>query len=115
MNYKAVVEGKNGIVARIVADSISEAGNRITTFELEYHRYIHSEIMTHRLFSRNAMSSRAIPVAKMIEQVRNTPATPIHWGKNKAGMQASEECDNLVDIGSAGVEFTPEGVWKYAA
>ena len=48
MNYKAVVEGKNGIVARIVADSVSEAGNRITTFELEYHRYIHSEIMTHR-------------------------------------------------------------------
>ena len=115
MNYKAVVEGKNGIVARIVADSISGAGDRITTFELEYHRYIHSEIMTHRLFSRNAMSSRAIPVAKMIEQVRNNPATPIHWGKNKAGMQASEECDNLVDIGAAGVEFTPEEVWKYAA
>jgi len=115
LNYKAVVEGKNGIVARIVADSISGAGDRITTFELEYHRYIHSEIMTHRLFSRNAMSSRAIPVAKMIEQVRNNPATPIHWGKNKAGMQASEECDNLVDIGAAGVEFTPEEVWKYAA
>lgn len=96
MNYKAEVEGKNGIVARIVADSINEAGNRITTFELEYHRYIHSEIMTHRLFSRNAMSSRAIPVTKMIEQVRNNPATPIHWGKNKAGMQAEEECNEPV-------------------
>ena len=87
--YKVVVEGKGDIVARIVADSIKKNGNRITTFELEYHRFIHSEIMTHRLFSRNAMSSRAVPVSKMIEQVRNNPATPIHWGKNQAGMQAA--------------------------
>jgi thymidylate synthase ThyX len=95
MDYKFVKEGKGSIVARIVADSISEAGNRITTFELEYPRFIHSEIMTHRLFSRNAMSSRAIPVNKMIEQVRDKPAAPIHWGKNKAGMQADEE---LIDL-----------------
>lgn len=86
--YKVVVEGKGSIVARVVADSINKNGNRITTFELEYHRFIHSELMTHRLFSRNAMSSRAVPVSKMIEQVRNNPATPIHWGKNQAGMQA---------------------------
>ena len=86
--YKVVVEGKGLIVARIVADSVNKNGNRITTFELEYHRFIHSELMTHRLFSRNAMSSRAVPVSKMIEQVRNNPATPIHWGKNQAGMQA---------------------------
>ena len=86
--YKVVVKGKGDIVARIVADSINKNGNRITTFELEYHRFIHSELMTHRLFSRNAMSSRAVPVSKMIEQVRNNPATPIHWGKNQAGMQA---------------------------
>jgi len=47
--------------------------------------------MTHRVFSRNASSSRAIPVAKMIEQVRTNPAMPIHWGKNQSGMQAKEE------------------------
>lgn len=88
--YKVVVKGKGNIVARIVADSVNKNGNRITTFELEYHRFIHSELMTHRLFSRNAMSSRAVPVSKMIEQVRNNPATPIHWGKNQAGMQAAE-------------------------
>ena len=87
--HKVVVKGKGNIVARIVADSINIQGNRITTFELEYHRFIHSELMTHRLFSRNAMSSRAVPVNKMIEQVRNNPATPIHWGKNQSGMQAT--------------------------
>lgn len=93
--YKSIVEGECGIVAKIVTDSVNEAGNRITTFELEYPRFIHSELMTHRLFSRNAMSSRAVPISKMIEQVRNNPAIPVHWGKNKAGMQADEELGSL--------------------
>jgi hypothetical protein len=79
------------IQAKIIADSINRSGNRITTLHLVYPRFIHSEMMTHRLFSRNASSSRAIPVKKMLEMVRNEPAAPIHWGKNQAGMQASEE------------------------
>lgn len=82
------------IKATIVAHSKSSVdGKEIVTWELEYPRFIHSELMTHRLFSRNAASSRAIPVAKMIEQVRNNPAIPIHWGKNQPGMQAFEELD----------------------
>ncbi|MCA9911839.1 MAG: FAD-dependent thymidylate synthase [Anaerolineae bacterium] len=84
--------------AKIVADSISEAGKRITTMQLCYPRFIHAEFMTHRVFSRNASSSRAIPVAKMIEQVRTNPAMPIHWGKNQAGMQAKEECNEPIDL-----------------
>lgn len=79
------------IEAKVIADSISEAGVRLTTLQLVYPRFIHAEFMTHRVFSRNASSSRAIPVAKMIEQVRNSPAMPIHWGANKSGMQAGEE------------------------
>ena len=80
------------ISAVIIADSISQ-GKRITTLELDYPRFIHSELMTHRVFSRNAMSSRAIPIEKMIEQVRTNPATPIHWGKNQTGMQAKNELE----------------------
>lgn len=76
---------------KVIEDSISLEGKRITTFQLKYWRAIHSEFMTHRVFSRNASSSRAIPVSKMIQQVRENPAGPIHWGKNQAGMQASEE------------------------
>lgn len=90
--YKSIVEGKGGISAKVVADSISD-GKRLTTMELNYHRYIHSEFMTHRMFSRNASSSRAIPVAKMVEQVQKSPATPIHWGKNQPGMQARKVID----------------------
>ena len=80
-----------GIEVRIIADSVSPQGKRITTFQLKYQRFFHSELMTHRMLSRNASSSRAIPVSKMISQVWNDPAMPIHWGQNKAGMQANTE------------------------
>jgi thymidylate synthase ThyX len=79
------------IQAKIIEDSISTAGKRITTFQLMYPRFIHAELMTHRVFSRNASSSRAIPVSKMLEMVRDDPAMPIHWGRNQPGMQAKEE------------------------
>lgn len=82
------------ITAKVILDSVSPMGVRLTTLELEYPRFIHSEFMTHRMFSRNASSSRAIPVAKVIKQVIDNPAEPIHWGRNKAGMQAREEVDS---------------------
>ena len=58
------------IKARIVADSMAPNGCRITTFELEFPRIILCEWNTHRQISRNTASSRAIPVAKMIELIR---------------------------------------------
>jgi thymidylate synthase ThyX len=76
---------------KILADSINLDGSRLTTFEVSTHLFIWAEWMTHRQFSRNAQSNRAIPVKKVIESVRNDPAMPFHWGKNKAGMQAEEE------------------------
>lgn len=79
------------ITAQIIADSISPDGIRLTTMQLRYPRFIHAEFMTHRVFSRNASSSRAIPVTKMIEDLRRDPAMPVYWGSNKPGMQAGEE------------------------
>lgn len=79
------------IEAEIVADSVGPNGVRITTFSLKYPRFIHAEFMTHRVFSRNASSSRAIPVAKVLSQVWNDPAMPVYWGANQAGMQANKE------------------------
>jgi len=79
------------IEAKIILDSISQEEIRLTTFQLRYPRFIHAELMTHRVFSRNASSSRAIPVARMIEDLRRDPAMPIYWGSNKSGMQAGEE------------------------
>ncbi len=79
--------------AKVLADSVNVCGNRLTTFELTYPRCIHSEIMTHRLFSRNAASSRAIPVSKTLEAIRERPFVPFHWGANQAGMQAYNVLD----------------------
>lgn len=80
------------IKAKIIAYSKrADTGKEIVTFELEYPRFIHSEVMTHRVFSRNAMSSRAIPIEKMMEQVENDPAHPVQWGLNQSGMQAGKE------------------------
>lgn len=79
------------ISAQVITDSISPQNIRLTTLQLRYPRFIHSEMMTHRVFSRNASSSRAIPVSRLIEDVERDPAMPIHWGKNQAGMQAREE------------------------
>jgi len=81
------------IEAKIIADSISDEGIRLTTFQLRYPRFIHAELMTHRVFSRNASSSRAIPVKKMIEDLRRDPAMPVYWGSNQAGMQAGAELE----------------------
>lgn len=100
--------------AKIIADSISDSQIRITTMELKYHRFIHSEFMTHRMFSRNASSSRAIPIEKMLKQVEENPAMPVHWGKNQPGMQAREECNELVfiDVNKHDIYYlTKEEAW----
>lgn len=79
------------IECRIIADSISESKKRITTFVCTFPRFILAEFNTHRVFSRNAASSRAIPSKKFIDQINNHPAMPIHWGKEQSGMQARSE------------------------
>jgi thymidylate synthase ThyX len=84
--------------ARVLLDSISPSGVRLTTMEVRYPRFIHSELMTHRVFSRNAASSRAIPIKKMIAAVREDPALPVYWGKNQSGMSARAEIDDAARI-----------------
>lgn len=80
-----------GFSARVVLDSVSPVGARITTMEWVYPRFIHAEVMTYRMFSRNTSSSRAIPIKKMAERVLSDPAGPVWWGRNQQGMQAREE------------------------
>lgn len=81
------------ITAKIIKDSITHHNKRLTTFELEYPRFIHAELMTHRSLSKNSASSRAIPIKTMLSLVWNTMAMPIHWGKQQAGMQAKYQLD----------------------
>ena len=78
------------MTAKILLDSISPRGDRLTTFEVIMHRFVLAEFNTHRAFSRNSASSRAIPVRKGIEQVRSNPALPLEWRAEQKGMQGGE-------------------------
>ena len=78
------------IEAKIIADSISPQGHRITSMLLTYPRFIHAELMTHRMFSRNSASSRAIPFEKMVKMVEEDPFIPIAWQKSHVGMQGND-------------------------
>ncbi len=90
------------ISSKIIADSLSKTGVRITTLQITLPKVILAEFLTHRMFSRNFSSSRAIPTNKVVDL---ESFEPIYWGKNQAGMQAKvEEVDN--------VNYTSE-IWQY--
>jgi thymidylate synthase ThyX len=82
------------IEAKILADSKSIRGERLTTFLLTFPRIILAEFNTHRMFSRNSASSRAIPFVKMVESVETNPFIPIAWMKDHKGMQGTEYITN---------------------
>jgi hypothetical protein len=100
------VNGVAGISAKILCDSINEAGNRLTTFELVYPRIIHAELLTHGMLCRNAASSRAIPFAKMQEQLTGKP---VRFGAANKGMVDAGEHNELIN----GM-YTPEEWWHLA-
>jgi thymidylate synthase ThyX len=93
-----------GYSARVLLDSVSPAGVRLTTLEVTFPRFVLSEFNTHRMFSRNSASSRAVPTSKLLERVENDPVLPLEWGRNKAGMSAN-------DVLSAAEEEAAKGIW----
>lgn len=94
--------------ARIIADSISRYGDRLTTMEVTMHRFVLAEFNTHRVFSRNSASSRAIPVERRMAAVLTECAVPVEWGMNRPGMQATE-------LLPPEQEEAAKSIWKKAA
>lgn len=78
--------------AKVIADSIHEH-TRLTTLEVRFHRFVLAEFNTHRAFSRNSASSRAIPVSRQLDRVTSDPALPVSWPRELAGMQGGAELD----------------------
>lgn len=74
--------------AKVIADSISPAGHRLTTLETGLWRPNLSEQNTHRALSRNSASSRAIPINKTLDRffIEMTD-NPIVWPSEQPGMQ----------------------------
>jgi hypothetical protein len=96
------------IQAKIVADSINPQGDRLTTFIVTFPRIILAEFNTHRMFSRNSASSRAIPFEKMVKSVEENPFIPIAWQKHHTGMQGTEYHTDKLNIEAK------EGEWLIA-
>lgn len=93
----------------VLASEHETTGKSIYTIHLRYPRMIHSEIMTHRVFCRNARSSRAVPIKTMLEEIRETPFVPWHWTKIQKGMQGEDGWNEPVQIlGAAALHIDPE-------
>jgi len=97
--------------AVVVADSISPQGHRLRSVQVTAHRFILAEINTHRMLSRSYRSSRAVPVKRLLEEVRTNPAMPVHWGANEPGMQARAELDDVDPV--PGWMLTARGIAKH--
>jgi thymidylate synthase ThyX len=93
----------NSTSASIIADSVGPHGIRLTTFQVHYPRWILAEVNTHRMLSRNSPSSRAIPVRKMIENIRADTALPMAWPKNQKGMTSDEELNEYDQAACANI------------
>lgn len=128
------------ITAKVIAHSRVDAGvPDLITLQLRYPRFIHAEAKTHRLIriddaeyeflqeisfmddenlSRNASSSRAIPVERMIQDVIDDPAMPVRWGANQPGMQDAGDHDATVvwadHTGPSGNWGSPKDAWLCA-
>lgn len=98
-----IFEDKN-IWAKVICDSIAEGStNRMTTFEIQFPRFILAELNTHGMLKKNTQSSRAVPVKTMLELYKDSCYVPAYFGKNKAGMSATEylsaeENDAAIDM-----------------
>ncbi len=90
----------DGVTAKIIADSEAHVPSlgkryvfRLTTMEVRFHRFVLAELNTHRRFSRNSASSRAIPVRKQLQRVREDPAIPVVWASEQKGMQGGAQVE----------------------
>jgi thymidylate synthase ThyX len=93
-----------GFDATVVADSKGLFDTRLTTMVVTFPRYLLAEFNTHRMFSRNSASSRAIPFKKMVERVREHPFIPVLWQKDHPGMQGTEYWTNETHEYKGGTE-----------
>lgn len=111
----------SNVSAKVIAHSKSSVtGKEIITYEWEFPRPILAEVNTHNAISKNASSSRAIPVKTILDQLRNDPAMPVRFGKANTGMQDAGVHDALVVFNQTDEEgnqvvLGPEDAWRFSA
>lgn len=97
-----------GTQVKVIADSRAPTGERLTTLQVRFPRFILAEFNTHRVASRNFRSSRAVPVEKLVNEVIESPFIPLAFTKNKAGMQGGGHLHGTL-AGDA------EEIWRQSA
>lgn len=111
-----IIKGKAGIEAEVLLKS-EGTHSFITTFRVRFPRFVAEQFLKHRMFSCNAVSSRAMSVPKMNKWILDNTADPIFWGAQKKGMQPDQEHSVLLqDVEGYGQyigleDTTPEEAW----
>lgn len=102
-----------GYDAKVICDSVTKRGERLTTMEVTFPRIVLSEFNTHCMISRNSASSRAVPTKKKICDLLLDPFIPIEFGTNRAGMTAGSQLDSGRDAEARTVWLSArdEAVW----
>lgn len=88
--------------AKIIADSITQRGHRLTTLEVIIPNIVVPEMLKHRMFSISSMSMRAVPFEKMVKWVEENPFVPYAWQKKHKGMQGTEYFEDIYTMASIG-------------
>lgn len=73
-------------VELILASTNTSTNITLWTFKLSMPKSYLAQLNTHRLLSRNASSSRAVPISTMIDKIKSDTVIPMEWVKNKKGM-----------------------------
>lgn len=100
--------------AKVIAHSVGPHQIPIATIQATIPRFVLAQWNMHGLLSKNAASSRAIPIDRMLDWVRHDPVMPLHYGSRKKGMQAGAEIKykGLAKLIIKGMMYTNiAGVW----
>lgn len=92
----------------ILADSISPTAARLTTFEITFPRMVLADITRHRCASYSFESTRAVPVEKRIEMVRNEPFIPVFRERTTGMAQGAELTGTDLERARAAWRFSSE-------
>lgn len=75
--------------AKVIAHSRAPGASDLITLQVRFPWWLLPEMNTHRVFSRNYGSTRAIPIKKLLAEAMRDPALPEVWTGHQPGMQGT--------------------------
>ena len=81
--------------AKVIAHSITERGCELVTFQVRFPYIILNQVRTYGMLSYSVRSMRAVPTAKLIQEVESNPFVPKRWNERVKGMVAGAELSEM--------------------